>query len=149
MTPKPQPFTTKEWKIICQHRTPYQVQQFLNALPYNQEKNKETLHSFRRVVRLGAARTDVSGEMVIIQARPGAEHLGPVLVVELGRSSASAPTVPVEVAQITVDAVARRLDDVLGRDATGVDQAEFLERLEEEDALNGGDHGFMIGYLSA
>ena len=55
MTPKPQPFTTKEWKIICQHRTPYQVQQFLNALPYNQEKSKETLHSFRRVVRLGSA----------------------------------------------------------------------------------------------
>jgi hypothetical protein len=55
MTAKPQPFTTKEWKIICQHRTPYQVQQFLNALPYNQEKNKETLHTFRRVVRLGSA----------------------------------------------------------------------------------------------
>jgi hypothetical protein len=55
MTPKPQAFTRKEWKIICQHRTPYQVQQFLNALPYNHEKSRETLHSFRRVVRLGSA----------------------------------------------------------------------------------------------
>jgi hypothetical protein len=55
MTPKPQAFTTKEWNIICQHRTPYQVQQFLNALPYNHETSKETLHSFRRVIRLGSA----------------------------------------------------------------------------------------------
>jgi hypothetical protein len=55
MTPKPQAVTPKEWKIICQHRTPYQVQQFLNALPYNHEKSKETLHTFRRVVRLWAA----------------------------------------------------------------------------------------------
>lgn len=55
MTPKPQAFTPKEWNIICYHRTPYQVQQFLNALPYNHEKSKETLHAFRRVVRLGSA----------------------------------------------------------------------------------------------
>jgi hypothetical protein len=55
MTPNPQAFTTKEWEIICQHRTPYQVQQFLNALPYNHEKSKETLHSFRTVIRLMSA----------------------------------------------------------------------------------------------
>jgi hypothetical protein len=55
MMPKPQAFTPKEWKIISQNRTPYQVQQFLNALPYNHEKDKETLHTFRRVVRLGSA----------------------------------------------------------------------------------------------
>lgn len=55
MTPKPQAFTLKEWKIICQHRTPYQVQQFLNGLPYNHEKSKETLHSFRRVISLMSA----------------------------------------------------------------------------------------------
>jgi hypothetical protein len=47
----PQAFTLKEWKIICQHRTPYQVQQFLNELPYNHERKKRTLHSFRWVVR--------------------------------------------------------------------------------------------------
>ncbi|MGD8227252.1 MAG: hypothetical protein PVH82_00265 [Desulfobacteraceae bacterium] len=55
MTPRPQAFTPKEWKIICQHRTPYQVQQFLNALPYNHEKRKETLRTFRQVLRLGSA----------------------------------------------------------------------------------------------
>ncbi len=55
MTPKPQAFTTKERKIICQHRTPYQVQHFLNALPYNHERDRETLHTFRQVVRLRSA----------------------------------------------------------------------------------------------
>lgn len=47
----PQVFTAKEWKIIRQNRTPYQVQQFLNKLPYNHERNRETLHTFRWVVR--------------------------------------------------------------------------------------------------
>jgi hypothetical protein len=51
MTPTPQAFTAKEWKLICQHRTPYQLQRFLNELPYNHEKNGETLHTFRWVVR--------------------------------------------------------------------------------------------------
>lgn len=46
---------TKEWKIIRRCRTPYQVQQFLNALPYNHEKDKETLHSFRVVIRKWSA----------------------------------------------------------------------------------------------
>ncbi len=51
MIPRHQAFTAKERKIISQYRTPYQVQQFLNALPYNQEKKGETLRSFRSVVR--------------------------------------------------------------------------------------------------
>lgn len=51
MTPTPQAFTAKEWKIICQHRTPYQVQRFLNELPYNHERRGETLHTFRWVIR--------------------------------------------------------------------------------------------------
>jgi hypothetical protein len=55
MTPSPQAFTAKEWYIICRHKTPYQVQQFLNDLPYNHEKRKETLHAFRRVIRQGSA----------------------------------------------------------------------------------------------
>ena len=55
MTPTPRAFTEKERKIIRRHRTPYQVQQFLNALPYNQEKGKETLRTFRGVVRHGSA----------------------------------------------------------------------------------------------
>jgi hypothetical protein len=55
MTPAHQDFTAKEWKIILRHRTPYQVQQFLNALPYNHERGKETLRTFRGVVRHGSA----------------------------------------------------------------------------------------------
>jgi hypothetical protein len=55
MTPTRQDFTTKEWNIICRCRTPRQVQQFLNGLPYNHEKRKETLRSFRQVVKRGSA----------------------------------------------------------------------------------------------
>jgi hypothetical protein len=55
MHPNPQAFTAGEWKIIRRHRTPYQVQQFLNALPYNHEKNGETLRSFRGVIRKWSA----------------------------------------------------------------------------------------------
>jgi hypothetical protein len=55
MIPDRRAFTSKEWKIIRRHRTPYQVQQFLNALPYNHEKGKETLRSFRGVVSHGSA----------------------------------------------------------------------------------------------
>jgi hypothetical protein len=55
MTPPQASFTVKEWKIICANRTPYQVQQFLNSLPYNHERRKKTLRSFREVVRNGSA----------------------------------------------------------------------------------------------
>lgn len=48
-------FTEKEWRIISGHKTPYRVQRFLNALPYNHETKKKTLRSFRRVVRHGSA----------------------------------------------------------------------------------------------
>lgn len=44
-------FRPKEWEIIRKHRTPRQVQQFLHSLPYNSEKEGETLHTFRGVVR--------------------------------------------------------------------------------------------------
>ena len=43
-------FRSKEWGIIQKLRTPRQVQQFLRALPYNWEKNGETLRTFRGVV---------------------------------------------------------------------------------------------------
>jgi hypothetical protein len=55
VTPERQDFTAGERKIIRRHRTPYQVQQFLNALPYNHERRRETLRTFRGVVRHGAA----------------------------------------------------------------------------------------------
>jgi len=42
--------------VIAQLRTPAAVQQYLNALPYNQEPGgRATLRSFRGVVRTGAA----------------------------------------------------------------------------------------------
>ena len=48
-------FTRKEWAIIQAHRTPHQVQNFLDNLPYNWEKPKETLRSFRGVIATGTA----------------------------------------------------------------------------------------------
>jgi len=55
MTPTRQAFTTREWKVICRNKTPSQVQQFLNGLPYNHERVRETLRTFRQVVRHGSA----------------------------------------------------------------------------------------------
>lgn len=55
MPPTRQAFAAKEWKIIRRYRTPYQVQLFLNSLPYNHEKHKETLRTFRGVVKNGSA----------------------------------------------------------------------------------------------
>lgn len=49
------PFTPKEQRIIRSHRTPEQVQRFLRELPYNWEKEGDTLRSFREVVRLNTA----------------------------------------------------------------------------------------------
>lgn len=55
MVPTRRLFTIDEWKIVRQHKTPYAVQQFLNALPYNAERDNETLRTFRGVVRHGSA----------------------------------------------------------------------------------------------
>src|SRR5712691_9347110 len=44
-------FRPKEWEVIRKYRTPRQVQAFLRALPCNWEKRKETLRTFRGVVR--------------------------------------------------------------------------------------------------
>jgi hypothetical protein len=43
-------FTPKEWAIIRTHRTPQQVQRFIDLLHYNREKPKETCRSFRSVI---------------------------------------------------------------------------------------------------
>lgn len=48
-------FTNKEWRIIQRYRTPEQVQRYLRELPYNWEKNGDTLRSFRQVVRHNTA----------------------------------------------------------------------------------------------
>ncbi len=51
MKPLRSAFTPRELRIIDAHRTPYRVQQLLYRLPYNTEKGRETLRSFRGVVR--------------------------------------------------------------------------------------------------
>ena len=55
LIPPPSAFTRKEWRVIRTHRTPLQVQRFLNALPYNWEKTQETLRTFREVIATGTA----------------------------------------------------------------------------------------------
>jgi len=49
--PDPKDFQPREWAIVRRLRTPRQVQRFLRALPYNWEKNGETLRTFRGIVR--------------------------------------------------------------------------------------------------
>ena len=53
--PPPLPFTAAERRIVDRLRTPGDVQRWLNALPYNDEKGGETLRSFRGVVKHGMA----------------------------------------------------------------------------------------------
>jgi hypothetical protein len=47
--------TRAERALVARLRTPLAVQRWLNALPYNTEKDGETLRSFRGVVRHGTA----------------------------------------------------------------------------------------------
>jgi hypothetical protein len=49
--PPREAFTPREWRIIERCRTPERVQAWLNSLPYNHERDGETLRSFREVVR--------------------------------------------------------------------------------------------------
>lgn len=51
MKPDRSLFTPEEWNIIQANRTPRQVHAFLRSLPYNFEKDKLTMRSFRKVVR--------------------------------------------------------------------------------------------------
>lgn len=55
MTASRKAFSPSEWQVICQHRTPQQVQRFLNEFPYNHEKKEQTLRTFRQVLRLKTA----------------------------------------------------------------------------------------------
>jgi len=55
MFPERKTFTIDERNIVRQHKTPYAVQQFLNSLPYNDERQNETLRTFRGVVVHGSA----------------------------------------------------------------------------------------------
>jgi hypothetical protein len=53
--PRREDFRPREWEIIRRNRTARQVQAFLSALPYNWEKKKETLRTFRGVARYWTA----------------------------------------------------------------------------------------------
>lgn len=55
--PAREAFTKAEWRIVRRHKTPADVQGFLNRLPYNTEPapGGATLRSFRGVVRHGCA----------------------------------------------------------------------------------------------
>lgn len=55
MIPPLAAFTPRERRVIRDHRTPRQVQQFLRRLVYNTEPDGETLRTFRGVVRHGTA----------------------------------------------------------------------------------------------
>jgi hypothetical protein len=53
--PPREAFRDEEWKWIQRLRTPRQVQEFLRALPYNWEEERETLRTFRGVIKCGKA----------------------------------------------------------------------------------------------
>jgi hypothetical protein len=49
--PPREAFRSQEWSIIERCRTPRQVQSYLRSLPYNWERQGETLRTFRGVVK--------------------------------------------------------------------------------------------------
>ena len=53
--PAREAFRPKEWAVIQKCRTPKKVQEFLRSLPYNWEKQGETLRTFRGVIKQGSA----------------------------------------------------------------------------------------------
>jgi hypothetical protein len=56
MKKTPDPFSSRERRLIARLRTPLMVQRYLNHLPYNNEPGgRATLRSFRGVVRHGSA----------------------------------------------------------------------------------------------
>ncbi len=54
-TPRGAPFASREQSLIARLSSPERVQQWLRSLPYNYEKNGETLRTFRVVARLVTA----------------------------------------------------------------------------------------------
>ncbi len=53
--PRRSDFAPRERALVERLRSPQAVQRWLRSLPYNWEKGRETLRSFRGVVRLGTA----------------------------------------------------------------------------------------------
>ncbi|MDR5683771.1 MAG: hypothetical protein QN163_07085 [Armatimonadota bacterium] len=73
-------FTPKERRVVLAHRTPQQVQRFLRTLPYNWEREDETLRTFRGVVRHWEAHCL---EAVLAAATILEQHGHPPLVLDL------------------------------------------------------------------
>lgn len=73
-------YTPQEQKLIARLDSPKEVQHYLNCLPYNWEKNGETLRSFRGVV---AHQTAHCLEAVFFAAAILSEHGFPPLVLDL------------------------------------------------------------------
>ncbi len=53
--PHPEDFRSEEWRIVQERCTPADVQDYLRSLPYNWEKDGETLRTFRGVVKHSSA----------------------------------------------------------------------------------------------
>lgn len=78
MTEPPKlPFTAAERRLIARLRTPNAVQRWLNALPYNTEKDGETMRGFRGVAR---TRTAHCLEAVLFAATTLEQHGYPPLM---------------------------------------------------------------------
>jgi len=55
VTPAPEAFTRKEWRLIESLNTPARVQRFFSTMPYNWEKQGGTMRSFREAVKRNQA----------------------------------------------------------------------------------------------
>lgn len=55
MKPDRSEFTSAEWKVIQNYRTPRQVQKFVRTLAYNREEEGDSQYSFRQVLKRGKA----------------------------------------------------------------------------------------------
>lgn len=55
LAPGRESFTNKEWRLIQSLREPAQVQRFFSSMPYNWERDRGTLRSFRDVVKWNEA----------------------------------------------------------------------------------------------
>ena len=53
--PERSEFTREEWRLIQQRRTPFTVQKYFTAIPYNWEEQGGTLRSFREIVKRNEA----------------------------------------------------------------------------------------------
>jgi hypothetical protein len=53
--PEKELFTKAEWKLVEKLRTPARVQRFFSSMPYNWERERGTMRSFREVIKRNKA----------------------------------------------------------------------------------------------